>query len=471
MKIINIAVEIAPIAKVGGLGDVLYGLNHQLVREGIDVEVIVPKHKILDVSLLENLKVEREAFEVKFDGQAFYNTIWTGTLSGIPLTMIDSETFFHRSSIYGCEDDVDRFLYFSKAALELIRLRGQDPDILHLHDWHTAACAPLYKGRAKKIFTIHNLAYQGKILNLDLKKIGLDAEIDDLKDDNDPTHVNLMKGGIVYSDAFTTVSKTYAKEIQTKRYGQGLEKLIHTYKEKLYGIVNGLDYSYWDPKTDPYLKANFSSDGLDHQKERGKNLFREELVLEEADRPMIGCVSRLVPQKGVNLIRYGIEIALKNNAQFVLLGTSPIPEIDREFHEIMNAYAKHPDVRLILKHEEETAHRIFASSDIFIVPSEFEPCGLTQLIAMRYGSIPVVRKTGGLADTIVDFDSGKKKANGYMFDNSTLESFEIALKRAINDWFKDPGVWRQRVLQVMDQDFSWKKPANLYLELFQKISS
>lgn len=481
MHIVNIAAEIAPIAKVGGLGDVLYGLSRELHREGHQVEVIIPKYDTLDVAPIDDLEVFQGDLEVEFEGKRCQNTVWRGLLEGVPLFLIDShdpKLLFSRGLIYGSDDDIDRFLYFSLTSLTFLEQAGIRPDILHLHDWHAAVCAPLCKtqfpGLGKRVLTIHNLSYQGRVLGLDVEKVGLKGADPALRDENDPTHCNLLKGGIAYSDAFTTVSKTYAKEIQTEEFGNGLHPFIKKNKKKLVGITNGLDYGYWNPETDPYLPVHFSSREVPNhagdketidRKAFLKNLLREELMLEEARRPLIGCVARLVPQKGVNLIRHCIEFALERGAQFALLGSSPVPEIDREFHELMHAYSDHPHIRLILKHEEGTAHKIFGASDLFIVPSNFEPCGLTQLIAMRYGSIPVVRKTGGLADTVVDV------ATGFVFLDPTPESFNGALKRAVDLWYEEPGEWRQLVIRAMKQDFSWKKPAQEYVALFEKLLS
>jgi len=490
MHIVHVAAEIAPVAKVGGLGDVLLGLPNQLALDGHDVEVIVPKYDILDVDGVRELDIIARDFSVTYDGKKSANTIWQGWVGHIKVYFIEShdeKLFFSRGLIYGCEDDVDRFLYFSKAALTWLESRSKRPDVLHIHDWHVAAIAPLFKQIPTKkktavVFTIHNLLYQGRVSEFEIDKLGVVGRDTRKKfqDDHDPHLLNLMKGGIVFSDAVTTVSKTYSKEIQTKKYGFGLEKLLKSFQSKLHGMVNGLDYGYWNPETDPLLPAHYSSrekplgpddHNLIDRKAYVKNLFREELMLDEVHRPLIGCVSRLVPQKGVELIRHALFYALENKAQFILLGTSPIPEISREFHELMHRFEGHPHVRLILKHEEETAHRIFAASDLFIVPSQFEPCGLTQLIALRYGSVPVVRKTGGLADTVFDIDSSApaKKRNGFVFEEMTNEAFTEALDRATSLWFDHPKEWRSLVAKGMKMDFSWKEAAKKYLKLFESL--
>ncbi len=498
MHIIHVASEIAPIAKVGGLGDVLLGLSHELLWEGHDVDIILPKYDCLDLDGVTGLHVVEPFIAFDYDGRTVENTIWQGSLHGLKVTFIDPhhpKHFFNRGCIYGCEDDVERFLYFSKAAMELMVHRKYTPQILHLHDWHTAVMAALFKdaarslpnGGMKVVYTIHNLLYQGECLTFDLDKLGIKGD-DYLTEEKmmraeDPTHINLMKGGLSFSDAITTVSKTYAKEIQTEEGGMGLGPYLKAHADKIYGIVNGLDYSYWNPETDPHLPAHFSyrekPEG-DHdlatidRKAFVKKVFRESLMLDDVRKPLVGCVARLVPQKGVELMRHALFRTLQLGGQFVLLGTSPIPRINREFHELLHHFADHPDVRLILKHNEETAHRIFAASDLFLVPSLFEPCGLTQLISMKYGSVPIVRRTGGLADTVVDIDHSDRpfdERNGYVFDDPDPQGVNSALDRAIDCWVNDPDKWRKLMINGMKMDFSWKKPVKDYLAMYEALMS
>ena len=496
MHIVHVASELAPIAKVGGLADVLLGLSHELAWEGHDVDIIIPKYDCIDLEGVSNLHIDEPDITFEYDGKMISNTIWLGWVENLKVYFIEPhhpKHFFNRGCIYACEDDIERFLYFSKAALELMKARSFKPHILHLHDWHTAMMAPLYKdmyhelsGNGMKIvYTIHNLKYQGHCLTFDLDKLGIKGDDyltpDKMSCPHDPTHINLMKGGLEYSDAITTVSKTYAKEIQTEEGGFGLGDFLSDSSHKVYGIVNGVDYAFWNPETDPYLPTHYSprekpQDQHDlatiDRKAFVKKVFRESLMLDETHKPIVGCVARLVPQKGVELMRHAVFRTLELGGQFVLLGTSPIPRINREFHELMHHFADHPDVRLILKHKEETAHRIFAASDMFIVPSIFEPCGLTQLISMKYGTVPIVRRTGGLADTVVDADHSDlpfEERNGFVFDDTTPESFNSALDRAIHCWFDEPDRWRKLMINGMTMDFSWKKPVKEYLALYEKL--
>jgi len=496
MHIVHVASEMAPIAKVGGLADVLLGLSHQQAWEGHDVDIIIPKYDCMDIEGISNLHIDEPDVSFEYGEQMIPNTIWVGWVENLKVYFIEPhhpKHFFNRGCIYACDDDIERFLYFSKAAMELMSARKFTPHILHLHDWHTAIMAMLYKdiyrelnGNGMKIvYTIHNLKYQGRCLTLDLDKLGIEGDDylteDKMMSPHDPTHINIMKGGLDYSDAITTVSKTYAKEIQTEEGGFGLGGFLSDSSHKVHGIVNGLDYAYWNPETDPLLPANYSHrekplDQNDHatidRKAFVKKSFRDSLMLDETHKPLVGCVARLVPQKGVELIRHAIFRTLELGGQFVLLGTSSIPRINREFHELLHHFTDHPDARLVLKHNEETAHQIFAASDMFIVPSIFEPCGLTQLISMKYGSVPVVRRTGGLADTVVDVDHSDfpfNERNGFVFDEPTPNGFNTALDRAIRCWFDEPDKWRKLMLNGMIMDFSWKKPVKEYLELYEKI--
>jgi starch synthase len=378
--------------------------------------------------------------------------------------------------------------------MEFIYKKPLKPHIIHLHDWQTAAIAPLYYDMYVKlgyafpkiVFTIHNIEYQGKCAVHDLDRIGLVGSTylvpEKMKDNLSPTTINLLKGGIVYSNFVTTVSPSYAKEVKTPAGGKGLDKTLLEHEKKFKGILNGIDYSFWNPEIDRYLPVHFSSretprDKQDHatldKKAFIKKILRERLFLSETHRPIIGCIARLVPQKGTELIKYALKFALQNNCQFVLLGSSPIESINAEFHALKRDYADNANVHLTLHHQEELAHLIYAASDMFIVPSIFEPCGLTQMIALKYGSVPVVRKTGGLADTIVDVDtSGKplEETNGYTFDFPDIKSIDSVLHRAVDSWFHHPEKWRKLLIHGMNVDFSWNIPSNHYLEVYRQVT-
>ncbi|BBI16506.1 glycogen synthase GlgA [Neochlamydia sp. S13] len=496
MHIINIASELAPIAKVGGLGDVLLGLSRELSCKGHDIDLIIPKYDCMDTESIRDFAIYNDSLPSFYKGTWHRNTIWKGWVENLKVYFIEPHHpahFFHRGCFYGCADDMERYLYFSRAALEFIEKEGLSPHIIHLHDWQTAVIAPLYHElyrpqcvkEAKIVFTIHNIEYQGHCSSSDLDNIGLNGSHyllpDNMQDAQYKEAINLLKGAIIYADHITTVSPNYAKEVLTPLGGRGLDKTLYKYKNKFKGILNGIDYSFWNPEIDRYLPTHYSPrEAPESKKDRHtldkkayiKNFLRERLFLAEEHRPIIGCIARLVPQKGIELIKHALHYTLEKKGQFLLLGSSPIEGINAEFQQLNRHFHEHPHVRLILHHSEELAHLIYAASDMFIVPSLFEPCGLTQMIALKYGTIPIVRKTGGLADTICDVDySGKpiEKTNGYVFEYPDAKGIESALDRAFECWFHYPDRWRQLIIRAMKTDFSWNTPSDEYLNIYQSI--
>lgn len=496
MHIIHIASELAPLAKVGGLADVVLGLSRELSWKGHDVDIIIPKYDCLDSTQIRDLSVEIEDLVSFYNGEWFHNTVWVGWVENLKVYFIDPhhpKYFFNRGCFYGCDDDIERYLYFSRLALEFLYKARIAPDILHLHDWQTAAIAPLYTDvyralgyvKPKVVFTIHNIEYQGHCSPEEMERIGLAPSLymrpEKLQDNVYLDAANLMKGAIVYADAVTTVSPSYASEVLSSQGGRGMESTLNLYRDKFSGILNGIDYSYWNPEIDRHFPTHYSAREMPmHKKDHNtidkkafiKNFLREKLMLSEDYRPLIGCIARLVPQKGIDQIKFALEYALKNGGQFVLLGTSPIPSISADFQALKHKYADHPHVYLALHHQEDLAHLIFGAADMFIVPSLFEPCGLTQLISLKYGTVPIVRKTGGLADTIFDVDSSGKpfeETNGYVFEDPTNASLEAALNRAFDCWLHEQDKWRHLMINGMNMDFSWNEPSNQYLDLYKKL--
>lgn len=495
MHIVHIATEMTPVAKVGGLGDVLLGLGRELAAKSHRVDIIVPKYDCMETTQVSDLTVAMEPLVTHYNGKRYSSVVWQGWVEGLKVYFIESPTalsFFNRGMVYGCVDDVERFLYFSRAAPEFLIQKGLRPDIIHLHDWQTAFIAPLLRNNyadlglnSKTVYTVHNIEYQGKCAPTQINPIGLNGKSylskEKLGDNFDANTLNLMKGGIVYSDFFNTVSPTYAKELFQPTAGMGLESTIKQYQDKFTGILNGLDYAYWNPESDRYL-ARYnkapqpvslrSSPDPTSTKTIARDALRERFNLRDERRPIVCSVTRLVPQKAPYLIIEALRRTLEKGGQFVLLASSPTPQLEAEFETLKTQYEGHPHVSVNLRSSEELAHLIFAGADMTVVPSLFEPCGLTQLIALRYGTIPIVRRTGGLADTILDVDTSGlpfEKTNGYTFDDADRQGLHWGLDRAIACWFDQPDRWHKLVAQAMAMDFSWKKSVEGYLEVYRRV--
>lgn len=486
MYIVHVASEVAPVAKVGGLADVMMGLNRELQNKGHRVELILPKYDSLDATGL-TMECRQSGVRTFFENNWHENAIWHTCINDDQsLTLVQSlhpKLFFDRGTIYGCHDDIDRFLYFSRAVLDWLALQQETPDIIHVHDWETAAITFLirqgpFKNRFEKtrtVLTIHNMAYQGQCRVEDLDKIGLsgawyDAPKRLLEDFG--TNLNLLKGGIVFSDYTTTVSPTYAKEVLSPEGGKGLQLALKENQHKFSGILNGLDYNYWNTETDPHIYFPYSSTSLAN-KLANKASLRDELgLVQTKEKPLVVAITRLVEQKGVHQLRHVLQTSHAKGIQCIILGAAPDPAIHYEFVDLAQKYAKDPDVRILLAQQESLAHKLYAASDMFLMPSIFEPCGLGQLIALRYGSIPIARKTGGLADTVFDVDySGKDfvDTNGFVFDNADDTGIDSALDRAIRRWKTDQKKWKKLMVQAMNFDFSWNSSSALYIDVYKKI--
>ncbi len=479
MHIIHIASEMARIAKVGGLGDVILGLSRQCADEGHEVEVILPRYTCLHHEGMRDLHVLHRDLWSFGGGKWHHNTIWAGWVEGIKVYLIEPHTaphYFERERIYGYDDDIERFIYFSRAALEFLQRAQIKPDILHLHEWHSALCAPLYHdlyGRLGNengavVFTMHNLKHQGQCSVHDLDKVGIHGadylHPDKLQHNADPNTINLLKGGIVYADAITTVSPTYAKEVLGPKFGMDLDETLLQHQDKFQGVLNGLDYSLWGPTVDKLLPVAYSHDDESiRNKGQCKHALRDRLALEQRVCPVVGTIARLVPQKGVEMIKHSIFEVLDRGGQFVLLGSAATKEINDDFHALKIHFADNPNVHLELHHHEELAHLIYAGCDLFMVPSLFEPCGLTQIIALRYGTVPLVRRTGGLADTVFDDD------NGFTFDTPNFASCDAALHRALDLYENDKKAWTEMMVRGMKMDFSWKRSSKEYLDVYAQV--
>jgi len=486
MHIIQIATELAPIAKVGGLADVLFGLSKELKRQGHTVEILLPKYDCIQYGQLANLKVEqREVWS--YEGPNRYpQTIWSAEVDHLRILLLEPhhpKYYFSRGMIYGCADDIDRFTYFCRASLEYLYKTGKHPDCIHIHDWPTSLIALLYKEMyaslglkvGRIVLTIHNLEHQGKCTPSQLTKMGLRGDDyltpEKLQDPHQGDTINLLKGGIEYADFITTVSPNYEREIKTIDGGCGLHAVLMQKSKKLKGILNGIDETYWNPETDPHLIAHYKlkNSSILKAKEENKQNLRRHFGLKEGNFPLVASVTRLVLQKGPELIIHAIFRTLEKKGQFILVGAALDVEMERIFKQLKEKLRDNSNVAIHLDYDEAIAHLTFAGSDLFLIPSLFEPCGLTQMIALRYGSVPIARMTGGLVDTVFDIQTAKipeEKRNGFTFDFPDKEGINWALDRAIACWMEDKKRWQKIVLQGMSYDFSWKKPAQEYLSIY-----
>ncbi|OGN56506.1 MAG: hypothetical protein A3D96_02795 [Chlamydiae bacterium RIFCSPHIGHO2_12_FULL_44_59] len=465
MRIVHLAAEFAPIAKAGGLGEVIVGLSRALTQKGLDVEVLLPKY---DFIRLESGKIKQKVPHFQCLGND--NTAWSAVVEECHLTLLEAHhpaQFFNRGKIYGLEDDIARFLYFSRLAIEYLLIQGQPIDILHLHDWHVSLVAPmvkkLFKGLEVKavVLTIHNLEYQGKCTVRDLENIGCGPLAREHA-------VNLLEMGILYADAVIPVSPSYAEEILTPEYGFGLDPVLRQFAVKIHGILNGIDRKIWTPEKDPLFDVHYSTESV----QKGKKHYKRKFQKDTEKTPWIGAVSRLVPQKGPALLEEALYTTLKLNGTFLLLGSSPIPQIQEQFYKLQVKYKGHPQVFFHFEYEETLAHEMYAALDYLLVPSKFEPCGLTQMIAMRYGTVPIVRKTGGLKDTVFDCEDSRisvDKRNGFVFEAFTADSMNHTLQRAFDLFRFNPNTYHSLVRKGMLSDFSWDKPAEAYCKLYRSL--
>ena len=472
--------ECYPFVKTGGLGDVMYALPKALVKQNCDVKVILPRYKCIPWKYQEKM-IYKGSFEMNLcsDGRSFYVGIMEYVWDGVVYDFIDNEEFFSSGNPYtNLIDDIPKYCYFAKAALAALNYMDWVPDIIHCHDWQ-AALVPVYLRTlfedtkltsAKTILTIHNLRFQG-IYNI--PTIRYWSGLPDYVFNKDALKVsyndaNMLKGGLTYSNVITTVSHTYAGEIQTDYYGEKLDAHLRYHSGKLRGIVNGIDYDIWNTSTDSRLYANYDiTDVLDKKKENKRKL-QEELGLEQDDHKfVIGLISRLTDQKGLDLVNAILPQIMDEHTQVVVLGTGD-DVYENSFRYYENAYKG--NVCSNIMYDETRAHRIYAGADAFLVPSQFEPCGLTQLIAMHYGTIPIVRETGGLKDTVEPYNMFTNTGNGFTFNYYDAGLLLDAINRAKTLYFTNRWCWDEMVQRDMDKDFSWDKSAQQYKDLYLELT-
>lgn len=487
MFIVQITPELAPVAKVGGLADVVFGLSNELEIRGNHVEIILPKYDCLRYDHIWGLCETYKDLWVPWYGGAIHCTVYFGFVHGRKCFFIEphsSDNFFNRGCIYGFNDDVMRFAFFTRAAMEFLWKSGKNPEVIHCHDWQTALVPvflfEIYKflgmTRPRVCFTIHNFKHQGVTGAQLLQATGLNRpeyyfHYDRLRDNFNPHALNLMKGGVVYSNFVTTVSPRHASEAKDQGQGFGLEPTLHIHHIKYGGVVNGVDYNVWNPEIDRYIPHHYGVDNIE-DKYKNKKALRDRLMIADNEKPIVAFVGRLDPQKGLELIRHAIFYTLHRRGQFVLLGSSPDGQINSYFWSLKHQLNDNPDCHIEIGFNEELSHLIYAGADIMLVPSQFEPCGLTQLIAMRYGTIPVVREVGGLADTVFDKDYSYKplhERNGYVFKNYDYSGLESALGRALSCYYDYPEHFRDLMKNAMRYDFSWKNPGQDYLNIYNHI--
>ncbi len=477
MKILFAASEVAPFAKTGGLADVAGSLPRALADLGHDVRVVLPRYRQVDAAAF-GLK-HLATFYVPFATWKERCDILGGTLGKRVLAyFINKDIYFNRPELYRTlqadyHDNAERFIFFSRAVPELCRILNFAPDIVHCNDWQTGL-VPLYLKRfyneteqlrsARTVLTIHNLGYQGIFGPRDLALTGLGWDVFTPEGIEFWGNMNLLKAGIVYADSVTTVSATYSREIQTPEFGHGLDGALRKRAGDLFGIVNGIDYEEWDPARDPALPQTYSS-ARPAGKQACKRALQEQLGLPQESVPVLGMVTRLTDQKGLDILVDAIPDILHLQTQLVILGAG-----DEQYHRMLAAVGdRHRDrMRVLLKYDDTLARRIYAGSDLFLMPSRYEPCGLGQMHALRYGTVPVVRRTGGLADTVADYHPRTGKGTGFLFNEYTAGALVACIKRALAA-YRDPKRWRSLMLAGMKADFSWENSAKEYVKVYQKV--
>ena len=475
MKVLYVASEVVPFAKTGGLADVAGSLPQALREEDVDIRVIMPKFGKIDPKYTNAMEHVYDgeldvAWRKKYVGLDKYEK------DGITYYFVDNQEYFGREGFYGYDDDAERFSFFCRAVLNLLPVMDFWPDVIHTNDWHAGLVNVLLKLEhmdderyrdIRTLYTIHNLKYQGVFPKEVMSDVlGLDWKYFNNGDLEFYDAVNFMKGGIIYADYISTVSKTYAQEIQYEYFGENLDGLLRSRQDTLFGIVNGLDYNVYNPATDNNLFETYDIDSRD-RKADNKTELQNLLGLPNNRRtPMVALVSRLVAAKGLDLIvRMMDEILQHEDIQFVMLGTG-----DREYEEWFKGLEwRFPNkVSANIKFSNELAQRIYAAADIFLMPSDYEPCGIGQLIALRYGAIPVVRETGGLKDTVQQYDKYTNEGNGFVFGDYNAHEMMYALKRALSA-YENFEEWQHIVANAMNTDYSWKNSAKEYKELYQQL--
>jgi starch synthase len=473
MKILFVSSEGLPYSKTGGLADVVEALPKALLEAGHEVAVLLPRYRgnKITSTIVSSLTIplgETLRFPALAEGQA---------VSGVRYYFVDDPEYFEREALYGDKkgdypDNAERFAEFSRAAIEFTK-RVWLPDLIHCHDWQSALVPVLLRTQYANdpvvrslpvVLTIHNLGYSGLFPCEAMKKIGLPDSLFTINGLEYYGKVNFLKGGLLFADYLTTVSRRYAKEIQTPEYGSGLEGVIGGRADRLVGILNGVDYSIWSPEADTFIAQSYSAHNPEGKKACKKDLLGQfHLPAENMDRPLIGIVSRFADQKGFDLIAEEVADLMKENLALVALGTGQ-PEYEKLFKELAEKYPARVGVKI--GYDNALAHKIEAGSDMFLMPSRYEPCGLNQIYSLRYGTIPVVRATGGLDDTIQNYDPKTHQGTGFKFEEYSGRALLQCVRAALKG-YRDSRVWQTLQVNAMAKDFSWKASAAAYVTVYE----
>ncbi len=484
LKIALCSAEAVPFAKTGGLADVVGALPFALKRLDTEILVIMPGYAVVFSRFQELKRVCSDVAVSIHEGHSEHFDLYCKELDGVKFYFIKNDQFFGRQNLYGgphgdYEDNNLRFGFFSKAIFELLKKINFKADIIHLHDYHSAMCAffladikqkesqGFFKD-TKTVLTIHNLAYQGIYEESTLALLGIERKYFHMGGLEFYGKINYLKGGIIYADKITTVSPTYAQEILTKEFGHRLEGVLQSRSTDLTGIINGIDYEIWDPKKDPSIAQNYDADDLSGKLVCKKDLLESLLKSADTKIPVLGMVSRLSQQKGLDILADAFEEILQNEVYIVILGTGDAKYMDL-LDKIRKKYRDRFSLNIVFS--DELARKIYAGSDIFLMPSQYEPCGLGQLISLKYGSVPLIRSTGGLADTIIDIKTREdvgRKGQGFQFFEYSAQALYGALKRSLT-FYKDQELWKKIVKNAMDCDFSWDYSAKKYKGLFHNL--
>jgi starch synthase len=478
LKVVMASPEITPFAKTGGLGDVLGSLPGALGKLGLQISLIMPAYRAV---LQSGLSIEDTGvrFAVPIaNRQEEGSLLKTETKEGIPVYLVSADRYFDREYLYGTPegdyaDNAERFAFFARAILEVLKL--DPPSILHAHDWQSALAIVFLKVQSylypelssvKSILTVHNPGYQGAFWYLDWYLLNLDWSLFTPRYLELYNKINFLKGGLIFSDAITTVSPTYAEEIKSTEQGFGLEGVFQERADRLTGILNGVDYEVWNPETDRYISKTYNISSLSHKIACKTDLQQSFHLPQNPDVPVIGMVSRLATQKGFDLLEKAVDRLLSRELQFVLLGTG-----DSRFQDSLSKVpAKYPGKAGVqITFSESLAHKVIAGSDFLLIPSRYEPAGLTQLYGFKYGTIPIARATGGLKDTVDGFKSKTGKGNGFVFNKYNVQSLIKAVDRALAVFYRKEE-WETLMKNAMSADFSWERPALAYLDLYRKLA-